>query len=519
MSEESAADIKFSKRFSANLVTNIISLILSTLVGLLLIPFFIDTLGEAAYGLVPLATSVTTYVTLLIDSLNAATGRYLMFDLRASKIEDARITFNTALSTILCCVAILLPFALLVAFSSPYIFNIGDVSSSDVTLLFALVFGSALLNMVTANFTLALYSYNRFDLKNSVTILQTIVQVGMILLLFTTASPSLIYIGFAYFIGAGCAFIAAFTLVKIFCPELKLNRKYLSKNRFKTLISMTVWTLIKYIGVLLRSNVGLIVANIICGVIVGAEYAIILMWQILLVSIMGSITLLFNPNVYSYCAKYDDKGLLTFISLAARTTAMLSALIIGLLTVYSSELLMIWVGSEYAHLGLFASLLVIPIMFRASADNLNYVMIAKLKFKQNAMIYLAAGILTLIFSVIGGHFFGMAGIIIAGGLVMILCECGGIYLYTAYLMKEKVSSMLRFLFPGVFMLIITFVIGSLIKLVFTGETILSLILGGGIITVIALLICTHLLLRKEDRKSIRTCIPVWIEKKIPIWLF
>ena len=69
MSEESTADIKFSKQFSANLVTNIISLILSTLVGLLLIPYFIDTLGEAAYGLVPLATSVTTYVTLLIDFL------------------------------------------------------------------------------------------------------------------------------------------------------------------------------------------------------------------------------------------------------------------------------------------------------------------------------------------------------------------------------------------------------------------------------------------------------------------
>lgn len=520
MSTESVTDIKFAKRFSANLITNIISLIISTLVGLLLIPYFIDTLGEAAYGLVPLATSVTSYVTLLIDSLNAATGRYLMFDLRSGKIDEARTTFNTSLTTIVCCVLFLLPIALIVAFFSPSIFNIGDIAASDVAILFALVFGSALINMVKATFTLSLTSYNRIDLKNAVAILQTAVQVGLILLLFACFGPSLLYIGISYIAAAISSFLLAAILSKIYCRELKLNPKqYASKERFIELMGMTVWTLVKYAGVLLRSNIGLVIANIICGVIAGAEYAVILMWQTLLVAIMGSITTVYYPNVYTYCAKNDDAGLVNFISLATRTTAIAAGLIIGLLTVYSSELLTLWVGNDFAHLGLLAVLLVIPVMFRAASDNVNYVMIAKLQFRKNALIYLLAGILTAVFSCIGAYFFGLAGLIIAGGLVMIFCEAGLMFFSTERLLKQKFGRMMMFTVPGIIMLVLTVVIGMLIKCVFTGETLLSLIIGGLLIAAAAFIISSRLLLKKEDRDAIRLCLPKWVEKRVPKWVF
>ena len=76
---------------------------------------------------------------------------------------------------------------------------------------------------------------------------------------------------------------------------------------------------------------------------------------------------------------------------------------------------------------------------QAPSDILNNVMIAKLKFKQVAFIYCVAGILTGIFSAVGGYLYGMMGIIIAGGIVMILCEGGGIFFYTAHLLEKKTS--------------------------------------------------------------------------------
>lgn len=67
MTDTAPLDIKFQSRFLPNLVSNVIYFILNIIIGLALVPFFLDTLGEAAYGLVPLATSVTSYVVCVLN--------------------------------------------------------------------------------------------------------------------------------------------------------------------------------------------------------------------------------------------------------------------------------------------------------------------------------------------------------------------------------------------------------------------------------------------------------------------
>ena len=511
------ADIKFTKRFSANLITNLISLVLSTLVGLLLVPYFIDSLGEAAYGLIPLATSITTYVTLLIDALNVATSRYLMFDLRSSNIEKARTTFSTALTTTLVCVLILCPVAVGLAFLSPYIFNIGDIAASDVVVLFLLIFVSALLNMVKANFTLALYSYNRIDLKNYVSIFQTVLQMGLIILLFTVLLPSLISIGTAYLIAAVFSLLLAVILSKRCCRELAVHPKYVSKECFTILLSMTWWTLVKYGGILLRSNIGLIIANIICGVIAGAEYAIILMWQTMLLSIVGSLSSLFIPNIYSYCAKRDTAGLYRFVSLAVRTTVIAVGILVGLLAVYPVELFTVWVGSEFADLSKYVFILLFPIIFRSATDIINNVMIAELRVRENSLIYCFAGVITAIASLAGAYFFGLFGIISGAGLVMIFCESLMLMVRTAPLLQVSLGKLLKLYIPGILALIITVVVGSVIHFLISGPVLLIILVGGGVTGFISSLISLRLL-TKEDRDMVRSCLPGFAKKIVPRWI-
>ena len=110
MTEETTAplDIKFQQRFSKNLISNIIYFILNIIVGLALVPFFLDSLGDVAYALVPLATSVTSYVTLIVQCLNMSVSRYLTLDLQRGDLEKANVTFNTAMFGTLAVVLILL---------------------------------------------------------------------------------------------------------------------------------------------------------------------------------------------------------------------------------------------------------------------------------------------------------------------------------------------------------------------------------------------------------------------------
>ncbi|VVB63399.1 Uncharacterised protein [uncultured archaeon] len=44
--------------------------LVSVVIGILLVPYFVSNLGIAAYGIIPLATSITGYVAIAIQSLN-----------------------------------------------------------------------------------------------------------------------------------------------------------------------------------------------------------------------------------------------------------------------------------------------------------------------------------------------------------------------------------------------------------------------------------------------------------------
>jgi membrane protein EpsK len=73
---------RFAVQFPRNLAANIAYFLVNIVIGVLLVPYFIDTLGVAAYGLIPLATSITGYVAIVVQSLNTAVFRFLTVDLQ-----------------------------------------------------------------------------------------------------------------------------------------------------------------------------------------------------------------------------------------------------------------------------------------------------------------------------------------------------------------------------------------------------------------------------------------------------
>src|SRR2546425_10565905 len=84
-------------RFTANLVANVGYLGLSMLVGVWYVPFLVKHLGAAAYGLIPLASTLTSYMSLITLGLNAAVGRSLTIALEQGDDERANRIFNTSL--------------------------------------------------------------------------------------------------------------------------------------------------------------------------------------------------------------------------------------------------------------------------------------------------------------------------------------------------------------------------------------------------------------------------------------
>src|SRR5437588_1225954 len=83
-------------RHVINLCANLGQLGLSLVVGVWYVPFLVHRLGPAAYGLIPLASSLTAYMALITLGLNSAVGRYLTIALEQEDHRKANLIFNTS---------------------------------------------------------------------------------------------------------------------------------------------------------------------------------------------------------------------------------------------------------------------------------------------------------------------------------------------------------------------------------------------------------------------------------------
>lgn len=513
-------DIEFKQRLPKNFISNIIYFVLNIAIGLMLVPFFLDTLGTAAYGLIPLATSITSYVTLVVDSLNTSISRFMTIDLQRADIKRANETFNTALFGTLGVIILLTPCALAVAWYAPVFFNIGEQSVKDVFLLFALIFGSVFIRAWSSNFMVVLFAYNRLDLRNYVNCTNLFTQLVLVLTLFLCIGPSLVLVGLSYAGAAIVTFAMAFILSKRTCPYLKISPVLFVQSRLREIGGLSTWVMINSFGWLLNTQVALIVVNKLFGEVAGTEYSLATIWSTLLISIAALVTNLFTPMTYSYYAKQDREGLIHFTSTATKIVGLFMALPIALVCIFSPQLLTIWVGVKFAHVAPLIWICVAPVILQIMSSCITPVTVAYNRVRSLVILTLPVGFLNVILALFLPYIFdiGMYGVALAG-LITLSVRYGMIQpLFTAYVIQIPLYTYLKKMTYGIGGLLVLSVAGVALLSVVTISTLPTLLLAGSGIAAPYLLFVLNFVLNPEERKMIRSCLPGVCQKRIPSWL-
>ncbi len=522
MTEETTAplDIKFQQRFSKNLISNIIYFILSIIIGLALVPFFLDSLGDAAYALVPLATSVTSYVTLIVQCLNMSVSRYLTLDLQRGDLAQANVTFNTAMFGTLAVVLILLPVVVAVSFATPYIFSTGGESSFSVTILFFLVMLSALIRTWTSNFQATVFAYNRLDLWNWVNAVYLLVQVAVVAFLFVVFSPSLPLIGVSYVIAAICSGILAAYYSKRTNPSLKLNMSLFSKKLFKDVGVMAGWLVVQQLGGLLQLPVCLIIVNILFGAVAETQFSLAQTFVTLIISISALVTNTFRPMIFSYIAKKDNMGISKFLSLTIKVVGLIMSLPLVLICLFSPQLLSLWVGKEYVSLMPLVCVLVLPTIIWIMDACIGSLNIACNKVRVTAVACILSGCINIALALTLPFAFDIGVYGVALAWVVSLVLYGGLFspIYSAYIIQAKLLSLIKPMGYGIGAVAVLFVIGKVIVSVTNSSSLVSAIILGAIISIIYYLVLVKGILRKEEKTLILSCLPKFVSDRIPKWL-
>lgn len=475
---------RFAAQFPKNLGANIAYFLVNIIIGLLLVPYFISTLGVAAYGIIPLATSITGYVAIVVQSLNTAVSRFLTVDLQRGDYIAANKTFNTALFGLSAIILLMIPVVILVAWVVPSLFNVPAGQESGAVFLFLGVCIAFLIRSWSGNFTVQLFAYNRLDLQNLVNITNIAIQVGLIVLLFTLFGPDLALVGGSYLGGAIIASGVSIVLARRVCPHLRVSIRSFDRWRMKDLCGMGWWVVINQIGALLFLQIDLIVVNLLFGATSAGEYAIALQWVVLLRAISGVLSGVLTPMVLTFYARDQIESLIRVTKSGVKLMGLAMALPIGLVCGFAPQILTVWVGGEFAFLAPLMVLLTVHLAVNLAVLPLFSINVAYNRVRVPGIVTFVMGIgnfaLALALALLTG--WGFYGVALAGAIVLTLKNALFTPWYATRILGVGVHTFTRSMLPGIVATALIGILAALLANVFPSFAIITLIVAGAAVS-------------------------------------
>jgi len=436
-------------RFGVNLAANLGHLGLSMAVGVLYVPFLVRHLGPAAYGLIPLASTLTSYMALITVGLNSAVGRSLTIALEQEDHEQANRIFNTSLwGSLALCAGLLIPVCLGLVFIESIV-RLPPGFESDTRWLFAGIAAAFLLNELKTPFAVSPYCRNRFDLYHLLTTGEVLTRVGLVCLLFSVLSPAIQYVGGAILCGTMVSTLGAVWLWRWLTPTLRINPRDFDWGVLKSLASTGGWVIVNQLGAFLYLGIDLLVANRLFSAELAGRYAAVLALPLLIRTLGATIGSVFQPTVIYYYARKDIDGLVTYLRRAVKCLGLMLALPIGLICAFSKPLLRLWLGPAFGELSPLLFLMASHLCVNMAINPLLGLQVTtdRMKVPGTATLLLGIANLGLALLLAGPMQWGLYGIAAAGAIVMTVKHVLFTPLYAAHVLGKPRFTFLREMTP------------------------------------------------------------------------
>lgn len=407
------------KRFLVNVSSNASFILTQTVVTLWLTSFLVRHLGIAAFGMIPLVVSLTTYMSVLTTALNNAVSRFLAIDLGEGDKVAANKTFNTALLGTAGIVLILSPPVLFMSWAFPHLFNVPGGWGKDASWLFAIVAIGFFVTVIGSTFGVSPFVHSQFLLRNIANFAGLLARVGLIIILYSFFRARLWYAGGATLFGASVSLVGYLILWRKLTPELCIQVKAFDRSKLQSLMGMGGWVAVNMVGAMLLARTDLIVVNIFFGAAMTGGYGAVAQFSALMEYLVSAAGTVVWPIILIKFAQGDVAGLKRLTSQAIKLLGLALALPVGLLCGFSRPLLTIWLGPSFESLSTILIIIVCHQSLNLSVRPLLYVQNAYNKVRWPAIATLLCGGANLCLAILFAKWgvWGAAGVALAGALV------------------------------------------------------------------------------------------------------
>lgn len=503
---------QFKKQLPRNAFFQFLSFFQNLIIGVWFVPFIISNLGSAAYGLIPIAAIITEYVSIINQSISGAVNRFLTIAIQNNNLNEASRIFNTSFFSYLTLAIIQIPIFYVVINNINAILSIPEVLYKDAILLLICNATAFLFNLATSVYSVPLYANNRLDLTRAIEITAQLMRLVGIFSCFILFQPRLRYIGYVDLIVKVMAAIVTVVIGKLEFPALKINIRYFDWCKIRQLTLMGGWIAINYIGFLLLLRIDIWVCNRFIGAEAAGKYAALLPWSNFLRQ--GALLLagIINPMIMIYYSRSEINNIIKLNVFCVKLLSLLFSIPICIICVFSSPILSLWLGKQYANLAPLLVIMNIHLFVNLGVLPLFSIQTALHRVKIPALIQIGIGIINVLLAIVLVRCvgWGIYGVAAASTIVLTIKNALFTPIYTAKILKQPWDVFIKpylhsFLF---FSSIMT--LGCVINKLFLPKTWLHLMILSGFIGSVGIIFML-LLLSKRDRKTILVMVPASIQ--------
>jgi len=499
-------DIKSERRqVRINSISSLVYFVLNAAVGLWLVPYLIGEIGVDGYGLIALAVSLTAYVALAAGSVNSSISRFLSIDINRDDFDSANETFNSALLGV--SIGILLVFPILWVLAA----NIGEIvkvsprfadSAPDLFLLLIIAF---FITFVRNIFTAPAFAKNRLDLIFFGQGLETLIKVGVLVVLMGILASDVDVVGYATLIGAVIALFYGLALWRKFAPYLTVSLKALRFSRFSELFAMSGWITVNQTGAILFLNVDLLIANLFIGATGAGYFGALLQLSIALRSLSAVLAGVVTPLVFSRYAKDRTDELVAVARTGIKYLGLLVALPVGVVCAAAHPLLTLWLGEEFAEFAPLVWFMMFHLAANVAVRPLFAVQQAANSVRGPAIVTLLLGASHVVLSIVFVTLFdwGLYGIAISGIITLSLKNSIYTLIHAARLLQQPFWTFAGPVLAALASATIAALVFTAIRELITVDSWVMLIVASGVTTLIYVGFAWTVILGNEDRVSLR----------------
>lgn len=416
-SEQAAAPAKSATSAAArpnsviNLAWNWGGVAAEALVGLILTPFLVHSLGDETYGIWILIGAMTGCFGVLDFGLRGAVGRFVAFHHARNDRAAIERVLSTAAVT-LCGVALVaLAGMCITAWALPWLFEIPAELVSAARWATVIVGLQLAAFFVLRLFDAALFAYQRFDILNLIDI-PTIVLRAALLWWLVSAGYGLMGLAWVSLLA-----VVLSGLVKGWCmfritPGMRIWPSLADRDVRRELLGYGLWNFIISAAAIARSQLSPLLIGLLIGVRAVGPFSIIMRLSTMAMTILASATSVLSPVAVAAHALDDEAGRKQLLIVGTRLSCCLALYFLTLYVCLGKPLLSLWIRADFIehwpNLVALGCGEVLPMSMSVG----NGIILAMARHRRLAALAILETVLSIGVSALVAPFFGLLGFVI-----------------------------------------------------------------------------------------------------------